>query len=249
LHVTIEETDEGTLICLHLAPSETLPDPESFARQLRPSLAGPPEVPSRQPLTGLRLAPPVPLADLPVAGVSRPQLRGLTEDRRVRQVRDAFLDDLEQSVANQKPALLGLVGKLSNFVGPLLPFEGESVSQQFALAGGVSNAEIHIRMGVPFFGAPTGGRQMVEVIARDFQREALRGNVVELERSLLAIGELRETVREGLQVARNPILSSFAPGVTSKSLPELRRADTNLSSLEKAAQTSLKKAQRVRRGN
>jgi len=248
LHVTIEETDEGTQICLHLAPSETLPDPESFVRLLRPSLAVAPGVPSRPQPTGLRLVPPVPLEDLPVAGISRLRLLGEPEDIRLRAVRDAFLDDLEDALTKQKRFVGGFVGTLSKAVAPILPFEGESISQQLALAGGISNTEVHIRMTVPFLGMPVLGRQISLTVARDFQRDALKGSVANLEAALVQIATLQETVREGLKVARNPVLSSFQPSVTRQGVVELKRADANLKRLETAAQTSLKKAKRVRRG-
>lgn len=250
MHLTIEETDEGTLICLHLAPSETLPDPESFARQLRRSLPEQLEAPSRLLQTDLRLVPPVPLEDLPVAGVSRRQTRGLSEDIRLKRQREAFLEDLEDTVAKQTPALGGFVGLLSHAVAPILPFEGESVSQQFSLGSGLTMGEVHIRMGIPFFGLPSIGRQMAEVLKRDFQREAVRGNVEELQRAGNTLATLLETVMEATRFQAMPFVGGFDdPGLSALGVAALARAELNLKKAQRFAKEQQKKAERVRRGD
>jgi len=251
MHLTIEETDEGTLICLLLQPSETSSELRAFASSL-PGRSQPllrPSSTERRIVS--RPVAPVQLQNLELGGARSAELRGLQDpDSIFPTARDRFLDDLEETIATQDRALGGAVGKLSRVLAQILPFEGETISQQLSLGTGLSMGEVHIRMVVPFLGLPRIGREFTGVIQRDFERDAVGGNLPELRRSRATIQKLRESIAEALALGKEFFVGGFGDPISDAiGQAQLLRAELNLRKMEKAAEVNIKKAERFRRGD
>lgn len=186
MHVTIEETDEGTLICLLLQPSEISDELRSFASLPRgPRAQGPSGTSTSRP-TGSRPAAPVPLANLDVGGARSPQGPS----------KDTIVEALEASLKGKGPVLGSLIGRASRAIANVLPFfEGETVSEALAIRTGESVPEVHARLSLPFLRLPRVGRDLTKALTTEFRAEAARGRIEVLDRT----GRIYEAALEKIQ--------------------------------------------------
>jgi len=176
MHVTIEETDEGVVICLFLQPSEISSELRDFA-SLRPGRrALPQSLISTLPPTVLRSEAPSPPPSLDV-GVGRTRSRPARED---------VIAVLDQAIRAKREVLGGAVGVLSRGFGNLLsgtgidPRAGVSVSQQLAELTGSSIAEVHLGFAAPFFAEVKSGGAFGRALVNDFRGLARAGDAATL---------------------------------------------------------------------
>jgi len=203
LHITIEETDEGFLLCLHLLPNETSNELRGFA-SLRP---GPNRLPrsliSTVPQTVLRPVEPRRPQDLDVGPV-----RASTGPSK-----ETIVPILDAAIASGKAPVGGVIGGLSRGVGNLLfgtgidPRAGVSISEQLAQLTDRSVAEVHTRLLAPFLGDPGLGTVATRAITGDIRGLAVRGDVERLE-------ELQEFLEPVLERTETFIAAMSSPGST-----------------------------------
>jgi len=201
--VTIEETEEELIVCLHLPLSETSPAQRSSASSAIQSLTdqlsetgSPPPIGSTEepPSPSVRLARPfgVSLGDL---SQGRGRLRtpdpelldvGLFQPRRG-PGKETIIAELDRAIAANKAPVGGVIGGLSRGIGNLLfgtgidPRSGVSISQQLAELTGTSVAEVHLRLLLPFIGEPGLGKDFARAMVNDFRTAARNGDVEALE--------------------------------------------------------------------
>jgi len=174
LHVTIEETDEGTLICLLLEPSETSSELRDFVSSLPgPSLSAPSQTSTRRP-TDLRSEGLVPLANLDVGGARGPGAPS----------RDEVVRALEASLAGSEPSLGGIIGRISRGAANVIPFqEGETISESLAIRTRQTIPEVHARLSLPLLRLPKVGPALVKALSLELRAEAVQGKVGVLDRT------------------------------------------------------------------
>jgi len=200
MHVTIEETDEGTLICLLLSPNETSSELRSFAASLREPRARRPSASSTRPQTVLRSEEPQKPPSLDV-GVVRERTSPAKED---------IIAILDQAIRAKKAPLGGAIGALSRGLGNLLfgtgidPRAGVSLSQQLAEVTDTSIAEVHLAIASPFFAETTSGGALGRAIINDFRVLARAGDVPALQRAFDRLQATEERLKsiQGSQGAR-----------------------------------------------
>jgi len=191
MHVTIEETDEGFLLCLHLQPSETSSELRAFAS----SRPGPNPLPPRlsstvRPIVSRVVGPALP-ANLDV-GVVRPA-SGPS--------RETIVAILDRAITERKGKLPGIVGGLSRGFGNLVfgtgidPRAGVSMSEQFAELLDTSVAEVHQRLLLPFLGDKTLGSDFGRALVDDLRLLASRGDVEALEANVSFLSGVEERTR------------------------------------------------------
>lgn len=178
MHITIEETDEGVLLCLLLQPSEISSELRAFASSGRGPRALPPGLSSTVPLTALRPAAPDQPLSLDV-GVARVRSRPARED---------IVGVLEEAIRAKKAPLGGSIGALSRGIGNLVfgtgidPRAGVSISQQLSELTGDSIAGVHLSIAAPFFAETRSGGELGRALINDFRALAASGDTPSLER-------------------------------------------------------------------
>lgn len=224
MHVSVTTTTEGTQICLHLAPSETLPGVVSSVRQLLESRILGPVDRSLRPLRDLSEGQPDQLPALPEGVVSSVPpsvegeaplallVRGPSTRLKIGQIppHTALLIALDQAIAEANPPFLGIIGKVSAALSNLLPGEGPTLSRRIARASGQEFSEVHLRMSLPLLELPIVGRRLTKAIWRDLDVEARAGQFEEIQRTValanrgivateLAIKSLRKDPEPGVR--------------------------------------------------
>lgn len=211
MHITIEETDEGFLLCLHLQPNETSSALRDFASSRPGPSRLPPRLSSTVRLTGLRLVEPAPPESLDV-GLER---RGLGPSR------ETIVPILDAAIAAHKPPVAGVIGALSRGIGNLLfgtgidPRAGVSISEQLAELTDRSVAEVHTRLLAPFFGDPGIGPAFARGVTGDLRALAARGDVGALEEFSEFIEGVEARTQTFLASQRRPaaVVGDLAVGV------------------------------------
>lgn len=241
MHVTIEETDEGFLLCLHLLPSETSRELRAFASSRPGRSQLPPRLSSTVQRTVSRLVEPVPPANLDVGVGVRP--RGPS--------RETIIQILDAAITASKPPIVGVIGGLSRGIGNLMfgtgidPRAGVSISEQLAELTDQSVAEVHTRLLSPFLGESGLGPAAVGAITNDYRSLAGRGDVEALEGNQ----ELLEGLRESAERAINfpAPLPAGGPGAGTGRQTRARGARLlkSVKSLETHLKTNLILARRV----
>lgn len=253
MHLTIEETEEGLLLCLHLLPSETSSELRAFASSRRGPSQLPPRLSSTVPLIGSRREEPSQPPSLDV-GVGRVRSRPARED---------IVAVLDRAIRAKTEPLGGAIGALSRGVGNLLsgtgidPRAGVSISQQLAELTGKTVAEVHLGLAAPFFAETTSGGELGKALINDFRTLARDGNVPALERLIEQI-EVTEDRLDTLVSAQSSPASSIGGGKAGVGGPELQlgrgillirsqRALKNLRELKRQADLNRKLAEVVQR--
>ena len=204
MHITIEETDEGFVLCLLLQPSEISSELRAFASSRRGRSPLPPKLSSIALPTALSPEepdPPPSSVDAPENGF-RPFLRserlvpldvGVVRER-PRPGAETIQAVLEQALRGRKAPLGGAIGALSRGLGNLLfgtgidPRAGVSISQQLSEVTGKSIAEVHLGLAGPFFAEATSGGELARAIVDDFRKAAKDGDVKALQGSIATLG-------------------------------------------------------------
>lgn len=180
MHITIEETDEGFVLCLHLLPSEISNELRDFASLRR----GPNPLPQRLNSTVQRTA-------LSSAAPGRPPSSALDVGvvrERTSPAREDIISILDQAVRAKKEPLGGAVGALSRGLGNLMfgtgidPRAGVSISQQLAELTNSSIAEVHLSIAGPFLAETTSGGALGRAVVNDLRTLARDGDVPALKR-------------------------------------------------------------------
>lgn len=181
MHITIEETEEGFVLCLLLLPSEISSELRDFASSRRGPSPLPPRLSSTVPLTASRREGPSPPPSSALdVGVVRERTSPAKED---------IIAVLDQAVRAKTAPLGGAVGALSRGLGNLLfgtgidPRAGVSISQQLAEATNSSIAEVHLAIAGPFLAETTSGGALGRAIVNDFRVLAKAGDVPALKRA------------------------------------------------------------------
>jgi len=228
LHVTIEETDEGTLICLLLTPSETSSELRDFATSLSGPRARRPSASS----TGQRIVsrseePPRP-PSLVAGDVSPLPPRQPSADSLIR--------GLEESIRKRKRVPISDLLRLgSRGIASALPFVKEpTLSAAIAGARGESIAEVHVRLAAPLLGLPGIGGDLTKALTGDFERLALEGR----ENDLVRIGNL---ITNQMELIRNLPVAGLPARIAMRAPVQVQ----NLQRLAKAAELNRAKAQQI----
>jgi len=254
MHVTIEETDEGIVICLHLALSETSSELRDFA-SLRPGPSPlPPRLTSTVPQIASRSEEPRRLPSLDV-GVAR------VLPRPGRETIQAVLD---AAIRAKKEPLGGAVGILSRGIGNVVsgrgfadvfnPRAGVSVSQQLAELTGTTVGEVHLGIAGPFLAELTSGGDFVRALTNDFRVLATAGNVPALERVVDRLDATEDSLSTMLGAEQAPgaaMRPSSFEGVSGVGrgllITRAVRARRNVRQIKRQAELSLLLAERVQR--
>lgn len=249
MHVTIEETDEGTLICLLLQPSETSSELRDFASLLPGRRALEPRLTSTMQPTALRPAEPRRPLSLDV-GVVRERSRPARED---------IIAVLDQAIRAEKEPLGGAVGALSRGLGNVLaeigitPKPGQSISQTIGELTGTSIAEVHLGIAAPFLAELKSGGALSRALINDFRGLARDGDVPALEAiearltatddSLSTIIAAEGTTGSVLRRGTDP----FTTAGRGVAIVRARRAQKNVRELKRQAELNRKLAEEVQR--
>jgi len=249
LHVTVEETDEGIKICLHLLLSETSSELRDFA-SLQP---GPSPLPQRLTST-------VPQIASRSVEPRRPASLDVGVERvRPRPGRETIQAVLDSAIRAKKEPLGGAVGTLSRGIGNILfgtgidPRAGVSISQQLAELTDTSLAEVHLGIAGPFLSELTSGGEFVRALTNDFRVLATAGNVPALERvvdrlvategSLDTIISAEGTIGTTIKRGTDP----FTTGGRGLLVVRANRARKNVREIKRQADLNLLMAERVQR--
>ena len=249
MHLTIEETDEGIVLCLLLQPSEISSELRAFASSQRGPRALPPRLSSTVPLTVLRQEAPGPPPILDV-GVER---------LRPRPGRETIQGVLDAAIRAKTAPLGGAVGVLSRGIGNIVfgtgidPRAGVSISQQLAELTSSSLAEVHLGIAAPFFAETKSGGDLGRAIINDLRVLATAGDVPALERvvrrlqateeSLDTIVSAEGTVGAVLRRGTDP----FTTAGRGIAIVRAQRARRNVRDLKRQAELNLLLAERVQR--
>jgi len=249
MHVTIEETEEGTLICLLLEPSETSSELRTFADSLRGQRARRPSESSAAPPIVSRKEEPDPPASLDV-GVARVRPQPARED---------IIGVLEAAIRAKTAPLGGAIGALSRGIGNLVfgtgidPRAGVSISQQLSELTGKSIAEVHLDIVGPFLAETKSGGELGRALINDFRTLAAAGDTPALEAivrrlegaegAVTTIIQAEGTTGAVLRRGTDPFTTA-GRGVT---VVRAKRAQKNVQDLKRQAELNLLMAERVQR--
>ena len=202
--VTVIETPEEVLLCLHLPLSATSPERESFVSLLRALLT---------------LQPNVSLLGQPT--VSRGGLRRTRASLPAEP--SASLQDLIRSLApSQRKSTVGrLIANVSRNLADILGVEEDSLSDFLANVSGQDVGAVHAQLAGPLLGLPGVGKGLETVVLNDARRAAQRGDPE-------AVGAILARVEDPLQFSVGLI-----PGQAAV-LPSQSRARQSLSRQLKA---------------
>jgi len=251
MHLTIEETDEGFLLCLLLQPSEISSELRAFASSRPGRSQLPQRLSSTVQRTVLKPEAPSPPQSLDV-GVERVRSRPARED---------IVAVLDQAVRAKKEPLGGAIGALSRGIGNLVfgtgidPRAGVSLSQQLSELTGKSIAEVHLAITAPFFAETKSGGNLGRALVNDFRTLARDGDVPALARIVeqLEVTEDRLTTLVKSQSTPGASIGGGRTGVGGPALQfgrgiliiRSQRALKNLRAIKRQAQLNQRLAEVV----